>query len=136
MRRGVSEKVRRLVAERAEFRCEYCRIHSDDMFLSFEIDHVIPIKHGGNNAIDNLALACPHCNQHKGSDFATLLDNFEDIVILFNPRIHQWATHFEVMDGEILPKTRIGQARVKIFRFNQPDLLILRQLLIQAGCYP
>jgi hypothetical protein len=43
-----------------------------------------------------------------------LLPNYcEDIVILFNPRIHQWTVHFEVREGEILPKTRIGQASVK-----------------------
>jgi 5-methylcytosine-specific restriction endonuclease McrA len=89
MRRGLSEKLRRLVAERAKFRCEYCQIHSDDMFLSFEIDHIIPLKHGSNDSVDNLAFSCPHCNQHKGSDFATLLDNFEDIEILYNPRVHQ-----------------------------------------------
>jgi 5-methylcytosine-specific restriction endonuclease McrA len=134
MRQAIFEKTRHFVANRAKFRCEYCQIHSDDMFLSFEIDHVIPIKHGGTNAIENLAFACPHCNQHKGSDFATVLG--DEIVRLFNPRIDQWSKHFETANGEIFPKSRIGEASLKIFRFNQPDLLILRQILNEEGRYP
>lgn len=134
MRQAISEKTRHFVANRAKFRCEYCQIHSDDMFLSFEIDHVIPIKHGGTNATENLAFACPHCNQRKGSDFATLLD--DEIVRLFNPRIDEWSKHFEAVNGEIVPKSRIGEASLKIFRFNQSDLLILRQILSEEGRYP
>jgi len=65
MRQLISEKTRQLVAGRANFKCEYCRIHSDDMFLSFELDHIIPLKHGGTNDMENLAFACPHCNQHE-----------------------------------------------------------------------
>ena len=136
MRRSISEKTRRLVAERANFRCEYCRIHEEDLFISFEIDRIIPLKHGGNDQFENLAYACPHCNQHKGSDFATLLDDFDDIVMLYNPRKHDWITHFETSRGEILAKTRIGRATGKIFQFNQADLVILRSLLMEAGRYP
>jgi 5-methylcytosine-specific restriction endonuclease McrA len=134
MRRFISDKIRLKVAERARFRCEYCQIHNDDTFLSFEIDHIIPLKHGGTNELDNLAFACPHCNQHKGSDFATLLD--DEIVRLFNPRINSWRTHFEVFNGEILPITQIGEATIRIFRFNQPDLIILRQILNEENRYP
>ena len=105
------------------------------MFLSFEIDHIVSAKHGGGNEIDNLAYACPHCNNHKGSDLTTYLDFYDDIVILFNPRRHKWIAHFDVLDGEIIAKTRIGQASVKVFRFNEPDLVILRQLLTQSGRY-
>lgn len=134
MRQAIPERVRNFVANRANFRCEYCQIHSDDMFLSFEIDHLIPLKHGGTNAPKNLAFACPHSNQHKGSDFITLIN--DDIVRLFNPRLEQWSAHFETFNGQISPKTRIGVASLKIFKFNQPDLLILRQILSEKGRYP
>ena len=49
MRRSISERIRASMAQRANFRCEYCQIHSDDLFLSFEIDHIIAVKHGGSN---------------------------------------------------------------------------------------
>lgn len=136
MRQAIPERIRLAVAQRASFRCEYCQIHSDDLFLSFEIDHIIAIKHGDTNAIENLAYACPHCNQHKGSDFATLLNDFNDIVVLYNSRIHNWTEHFDISDGEIIAKNRIGQASIKIFKFNEPDLLILRKLLFELGRYP
>ena len=43
---------------------------------------------------------------------------------------------FEAHFGQIVAKTRIGRASVKLFRFNDPDILILRQILAQAGQYP
>ncbi|MBD2757067.1 HNH endonuclease [Spirosoma validum] len=135
MKRSVSAKTRRLVAERANYRCEYCQLHEDDLFLSFEIDHVISVKHGGGNELANLAYACPHCNNHKGSDLTTFLDSYDDIVILFNPRIHKWNEHFSSDKGQLIAKTRIGQASIKLLRLNEPDLIILRQLLTQVGRY-
>ena len=86
MKRRIPEAVRQFVAQRAGYRCEYCRVHQDDLFIAFEIDHIAGIKHGGGDEPDNLAFACPHCNQHKGSDLTTFLDSYEDIVALFNPR--------------------------------------------------
>ncbi len=54
----ISVKTRQLVAQRAEFRCEYCLIHEEDTFFGCEIDHIISKKHGGSNELENLAYAC------------------------------------------------------------------------------
>lgn len=62
----ISKSTRLEVAKRANHRCEYCHLHEEDMFLSFELDHIIAQKHGGTDGLDNLAYACTHCNQHKG----------------------------------------------------------------------
>jgi hypothetical protein len=136
MRSGIATKTRAMVRQRANQQCEYCRLHEDDSFLPFSIDHIASLKHGGGNEPDNLAFACLHCNQNKGSDLTTFLESYDDIVILFNPRVHMWPDHFDAIDGEIIAKTRIGQASLKIFKFNEPDRLILRQLLALAGRYP
>ncbi len=133
MRQAIPDKIREFVANRAGFSCEYCQIHSDDMFLSFEIDHIISIKHGGKNDIENLAFACPHCNQHKGTDFATIQK--DTIIRLFNPRKEIWKEHFESKNGEIISRTLIGEVSIKIFQLNKPDLIILRQILKEAGRY-
>ena len=135
MRKNISEKDRIFVARRAKYCCEYCRLHQTYLFLSFEIDHIISLKHGGGNELSNLAYACPHCNQHKGSDLTTFLNDYDDIVLLFNPRKHEWSEHFEAINGEIIAKSRIGEASIKIFKFNEPDLLILRSILAEAGLY-
>ena len=56
------------VAERAGYQCEYCGLDllgSIESYKLFEIDHIVPVSKGGARAdIDNLALACRHCNYH------------------------------------------------------------------------
>jgi len=69
----ISEELRRRVATRADYLCEYCLIHKDDTFLGCEIDHIISLKHGGTNDEDNLAHACAFCNRQKGSDIGIQL---------------------------------------------------------------
>jgi hypothetical protein len=43
----VSAAVRRLVAVRADFLCEYCLVHEDDTVFGCEVDHIISEKHDG-----------------------------------------------------------------------------------------
>lgn len=43
----VSAALRRVVAARADFLCEYCLIHEDDTVFGCEVDHTISTKHGG-----------------------------------------------------------------------------------------
>lgn len=31
------------------------------------VDHIIPLKHGGTDTLDNVQLACKHCNSSKGA---------------------------------------------------------------------
>ena len=133
---GVSIKTRSKVAKRAAFRCEYCRLHEEDGFLAFEIDHIISKKHGGGNEIGNLAFACPQCNAHKGSDIATTGDSYLEIITLFHPRLQNWDEHFSIVDGRIEPKTKTGKATIKILHFNSPDRVYQRTLLFDAKRWP
>lgn len=43
-------------------KCAICRV---DIAKSFHIDHVMPLKLGGDNLPNNLQLLCPSCNGHK-----------------------------------------------------------------------
>ena len=40
----IPEALRRLVAEQADGRCEYCRLHEDDAFFTHEVDHIYAEK--------------------------------------------------------------------------------------------
>lgn len=71
----ISPRLRQLVIERSQGRCEYCLIHQEFSIYSHEVDHIIPLKHGGKTSAENLALSCLPCNRHKGSDFATIDSN-------------------------------------------------------------
>jgi len=136
MKRYISEYLRLEVATRAQFKCEYCLVQEEDMFFTYQVDHIISIKHGGSNEIDNLAYACSACNQSKGTDLGTYLPGSNRLIRLFNPRRDRWSAHFAISDGEISPKTKIGEATVKILGLNHPDRIMLRQALIAAGRYP
>lgn len=136
MSRYIPKPLKRLVPKRANFRCEYCLVHEEDSYLAFEIEHIISLKHGGGNESENLAYACPHCNQNKGSDLTTFLDSYENIVAIFNPRKQSWTDHFKIEEGEILPRSDIGRATIKLLKLNEPERLIHRKILMQSGSYP
>ncbi len=127
---------RKIVIERAESCCEYCLIHQEDAFLSFEIDHIISEKHGGETAIDNLAYTCFYCNRFKGSDIGSVLLPEMNFIRFYHPRIDVWSEHFELEDAIIHPKTDIGKITAKILKFNEVERIMERQLLIQLERYP
>ena len=131
MNRYISEHVRKFVIARAQDRCEYCKIFATYSFLSFHVEHIISIKHGGQSTKDNLAYSCPICNLNKGSDIATFLTSKTQPIRFYNPRIDNWDEHFKVEpSGLIAPISMIGEATLKILDFNHPDSIMERQLLI------
>lgn len=132
----ISDKIRALVATRANFRCEYCRLHEDDTYLGFEIDHIISKKHGGQNVDSNFAFTCLNCNRNKGSDIASLTKHSNELTPLFNPRNEVWHEHFFLENGFILPKTAVGEVTVSILKLNHEDFVSERIVLQEIHRYP
>jgi hypothetical protein len=134
----VGAELRRLVMARAERLCEYCLIHEEDTFFGCEIDHIVSEKHGGATREDNLAYACLFCNRNKGSDIASLESETGRLVRLFNPRLDRWGDHFKLAEDGIviIPRSAIGEATVRLLRFNYSDRLLEREVLKQVGRYP
>ena len=87
---SVSDQQRNTIREWAENCCEFCRIAESNRFVKFQIDHVIPIKHGGGDETINLCLACIKCNGYKGPNVAALDPNTGNATKLFNPRQQDW----------------------------------------------
>jgi 5-methylcytosine-specific restriction endonuclease McrA len=105
----VPEHLRRFVADRAQQRCEYCRLHENDAYFTHEIDHIYAEKHGGTTTEDNLCLACAECNRYKGSDLSSIDPESGEIEPLFHPRRDRWQEHFQLRDfGRIEPLTARG----------------------------
>ena len=118
---------RKLIRERANYACEYCQLEESHVpFIAFHIEHVIPRKHGGGDSQDNLALACYHCNLHKGPNLAGLDPDTGEMVALFHPRRQSWAEHFEMRGNIILGLTPIGRATAMVLEMNSLDQLQLR----------
>ncbi|MDX2030082.1 MAG: HNH endonuclease signature motif containing protein [Blastocatellia bacterium] len=132
----IPQALRQLVRERSVRRCEYCLIHEEDRPESHQVDHVIPLKHDGQTINENLALACAICNNNKGSDFATIDWQSQEITPLFNPRTQHWRDHFRFSGPHIHGRTVIGEATVRLLRMNDPDRVLFRQILMDAGLYP
>jgi HNH endonuclease len=132
----ISEKLRQQVAKNADYKCEYCLTPEFFLATTFHIDHIRSIKHGGKTLSQNLAYACPHCNQNKGSDIASYTDE-DELVRLFNPRKDIWNEHFEVLkSGIITPISSIGEVTVNTLSFNQLERIIFRKSLIEIGVIP
>ena len=132
----INAALRRLVATRAEYLCEYCLINEEDAFFGCEVDHIISEKHGGQTDADNLAYACAFCNRSKGSDIGSVVQQTGNFVRFFNPRTDQWAAHF-VLDGVIIvARSDIGEVTAHILDFNNEERLFERQTLQTIGRYP
>ncbi len=133
---SIPASLKKKVAQRARYRCEYCLLSESVSFYNFHADHIKSTKHGGLTALENLANCCPDCNYFKGSDVATYGENDTYFVRFFDPRKDNWEDHFEQNQGTINGKTEIGIATERIFKFNDPDRLIFRQQLAGLSLYP
>lgn len=124
------------MAIRADFLCEYCLLHEEDMMWGCEVDHIISLKHDGPTTLENLAYACAFCNRQKGSDVGSVSKRTGEFVRFFNPRRDRWSDHFRLHGVVVEPLTDIGEATVRILGFNAPDRLLERRVLSITGRYP
>jgi len=132
-----SRAVRRLVADRAQWQCEYC--HSPAAFSTqpFEVDHIIPRSKHGPTLPENLALSCG-CNSYKGGHTHARDPQTGRVVPLFHPRRQRWSRHFawSVDFLLIIGRTATGRATITALHLNRPELYNLRRLLRAIGAHP
>jgi len=130
---AVSAGLRRLVAERADNRCEYCLMPQSLSLHRHEPDHIVPIQHGGRTDSYNLSLACIRCNRYKGPNVGSFDPETGKLVPFFNPREQRWKDHFRLNGTVICPLTAEGRVTVKIFRLNDEDRQTERQRMMDIG---
>ncbi len=121
------------ICQRAQHRCEYCRIPYPHYRLPFQVDHIIARQHGGATTLDNLAMACFHCNRFKGPNIAGLDPASGELVRLFHPRTDLWAEHFRFDGVRLWGMTPIGRATIHVLAMNADDLLLFRTEILQEG---
>ena len=121
---------RRLVRERAGNCCEYCLLPQRlSPLASLQIEHVIPKKHGGNDDLENLALACIDCNLHKGTNVAGFDPETGSLTELYHPRRHVWSDHFRWDKAYIVGNTAIGRTTILVLNLNSEEQMQLRSVL-------
>jgi hypothetical protein len=129
-------EIQRLVMERAESRCEYCRMHQSLQGATFHIEHLRPIARGGMDDFENLALACPGCNLCKADRIELPATTGTVLVPMFNPREDAWSNHFTWNGFELVGLTDVGRALVEAFSLNSPRRLRIRQAEAMFGLFP
>jgi HNH endonuclease len=133
----VSADLRRLVIERAGNCCEYCLLSQEDVGFTFHAEHHIQSeKHLGATESHNLALSCPTCNSNKGSDVAAGDPLTGQATFLFHPRRQKWSEHFRLDQAIISPLTPEGRVTAFLLKFNDPDRLAEREILMRLRRYP
>ncbi len=136
--RYINEENQNLVRQRASYLCEYCHASEKWQYIPFTVDHVIPLSKGGTNSIENLALACFHCNRQK-TDKVTAIDvDSSAEVALFNPRTDSWNKNFvwSVDVLRIIGLTPTGQATIIALAFNRERIINIRVADKEVGRHP
>jgi hypothetical protein len=121
----INAELRRLVAQRAGYSCEYCLI-AEENTPSCQVDHIISVKHGGDSTAENLCYACLFCNLQKGTDLGSINWRSGELVRFFNPRRDSWREHFQLDGAIIRSSTDIGEVTARILDFNDEDRILER----------
>ncbi len=137
-RRKIPEDIQKQVHQRANYLCEYCHASEQWQYVAFTIDHLIPLTTSGADTLDNLALACFHCNRKKSGKTTAIDPQSGTEVPLFNPRQYSWSEHFIwSADGLlIIALTPMGRATVTALALNRERVINIRAADKAVGRHP
>ncbi len=133
-----AKEQRRSVFERADGCCEYCLSQVNYSPSPFAAEHILPRHRGGTNRLDNLALSCQGCNNHKFTATEALDPSSGFVVLLYHPRQDNWNEHFGWSEDflTIVGRTPIGRATVERLQLNRASVVNLRRVLRLDGKHP
>lgn len=134
----IAKALRQKVAFQAGYRCGYCLTPQSFTAMPMHVEHIVPLATGGSSGEDNLWLACPLCNGHKGVHTQAIDPLTGNSSPLFNPRLQGWGDHFEwSADGLlIVGKSASGRATVVALQLNNDFLVSARRRWVMAGWHP
>jgi len=113
---------------RANHLCEYCHASEQWQYVQFTVDHIVPLTKGGIDKLENLALACFHCNRQKSNKISGTDPQTGKNTPLFNPRCDVWKDHFTWSSDslQMIGLTAIGRATINALNCNRERLLLIR----------
>jgi hypothetical protein len=131
----MSVALRRQVVERANHRCEFCRIPQQCVSILHHVDHIRPRKHRGKLTLSNTCLACAACNGAKGANLTGIDPITLLITRLFNPRRDEWQNHFRWSGSKLVGLTRVGRTTIEVLNINLPNRVEQRAYLMKVNRY-
>ena len=134
----ITSQQKKDVVGRAKGCCEYCRSQARFAMQSFSVEHIVPRSRDGETEIENLALACQGCNNHKYTKTEGRDPVSGDLVPLYHPRAQRWRDHFAWNEDctLIIGLTPVGRATVEALCLNREGLINLRGVLYTMGAHP
>jgi 5-methylcytosine-specific restriction endonuclease McrA len=129
------DDIKQAVYDRSNGCCEYCQNCEVNTGQTMQVDHINP---SGGDDLDNLALACWNCNNHKRQATEALDPETNQTVPLFHPRQQSWADHFLWTNNSIriVGRTPIGRATIVRLKMNRPTLMQARKRWVEGGHHP
>lgn len=141
-RTPIPPSIRWSVFYRDGFACRYCGAQAGQDGVELEADHVLSVKEGGDNRIDNLVTACRVCNVGKGPKSLLDVPTSEQV----KDRIEQTraglaATRQTIRDAIAAEKDlsqemvnlKCAAYRVRSVRFAKGEETIMRRLVAEFG---
>ena len=105
-----------LVFERDNFRCVYCGKSSIEDGVKLAVEHIFPVKRGGQADLVNLVTACTSCNGQKSS----IIMSDDNILRLWNEVARRSESspvgHYEELLEKFEKSTEYRRARILIKR--------------------
>jgi 5-methylcytosine-specific restriction endonuclease McrA len=134
----IPAELRRTVATRARFCCEYCQSQERFSADPFAVEHITPRSAGGGGESDNLAFSCQGCNNRKYNATDALDRVTGQTVPLFHPRRDRWPDHFAWNEVYtlIVALTPVGRATLDKLQLTRPGVTNLRHVLRAAAEHP
>ncbi len=137
-RNKIPDPIQSKVRQRAMYLCEFCHADERWQYVRFNVDHLMPLSLGGDDSLENLTLACFHCNRRKTNRLTAQDPDTAIEVALFNPRTDSWRKHFIwSVDGLLIVGiTEIGRAIVAALLLNRERVLPIRAADREVGRHP
>jgi len=134
----ITADVRRAVAGRAGYCCEYCRSQERFSADPFSVEHVTPRSARGGDDPENLAFSCQGCNNRKYNATHATDPVTGESTPLFHPRRDRWPDHFAWNEDFtfVVALTPIGRATLDKLQLNRTGVTNLRPVLRAAGEHP
>jgi hypothetical protein len=134
----VTAQQKKAVAQRANQCCEYCQSQLRFAMQPFSIEHIIPKSQSGETSLDNLALSCQGCNNHKYNKTEEIDKISGNIVPFYHPRQHKWQEHFAWNNDFtlVIGLTSTGRVTVEALQLNRDGVVNLRRVLYSIGEHP